>query len=148
MSRYTNLTHRTRMRNGHKPATWQIAVALLACGFLSGCAGRGGARNPRAHADAPTPAASQVSLDAGYQALESQQYNEAIAKADEFLSGTPRGPGSAEALYLKGRGLEGKNAVGVVSIDEAKANLQEARAAYIEALEQNPKQPLESYIHA
>jgi tetratricopeptide (TPR) repeat protein len=33
-------------------------------------------------------------------------------------------------------------------VDEARNNLQEARAAYIEALEQMPRQPLESYIHA
>jgi TolA-binding protein len=140
------------MRNGHKPAAVRISVLLLTCGFAAaaatGCAGRGGARAAKATArDRTAAASSQLILDAGYQALESQQYNEAIAKAEEFLSRTPHGPGSAEALYLKGRGLEGKNATGVTA-DEARQNLQAARAAYIEALEQNPRQPLESYIHA
>jgi TolA-binding protein len=120
-------------------------VAILAVS-LAGCANKGVNRAVRASSDRTAPA-QQLLLDAGYQALESQQYNEAIAKAEEFLAGTPHGPGSAEALYLKGRGLEGKNAAGV-SADEARQNLQAARSAYISALEQMPKQPLESYIHA
>jgi len=113
--------------------------------LLIGCAKSG-----RSKAATAAPVEAQpprVILDAGYQALESQQYNEAIAKADEFLAGTPAGPGSAEALYLKGRGFEGKNAAGVTA-EEAKQNLQSARVAYIQALEQNPKEPLAAYIHA
>ena len=133
------------MRNGHR-----AAIAVLLC-MVVGCASKGGARGSghtvnASSADHTAPA-QQLLLDAGYQALENQQYNEAIAKAEEFLAGTPHGPGSAEALYLKGRGLEGKYTAGV-SVDEARQNLQAARSAYIEALEQNPKQPLESYIHA
>ena len=144
------------MRNGYKSAVGQIHISLLLLLTLglvisTGCAGRGGGRSSRAaratRADDRTAPQAQLILDAGYQALESQQYNEAIAKAEEFLSRTPHGPGSAEALYLKGRGFEGKNATGVTA-DEARQNLQAARAAYIEALEQMPRQPLESYIHA
>jgi TolA-binding protein len=156
------------MRNGYKPAArgiGEVCVLGLALGLvgaaatmMAGCGGRNaGAPHGRTRTSAPTaaatpstpstPASAQLILDAGYQALENQQYNEAIAKAEEFLSKTPHGPGSAEALYLKGRSLEGKNAAGV-STDEAHKNLQEARAAYIEALEQMPQQPLESYIHA
>ena len=136
------------MRNGHRAA---IAILLSVVVIASGCASKSGARGGRsrtvnASSDRTAPA-QQLLLDAGYQALENQQYNEAIAKAEEFLAGTPHGPGSAEALYLKGRGLEGKNAAGV-SADDARQNLQAARTAYIQALEQNPKQPLESYIHA
>jgi tetratricopeptide (TPR) repeat protein len=112
--------------------------------LMTGCAGGRNKKTATASTDAPPP---RVILDAGYQALESQQYNEAIAKADEFLAGTPAGPGSAEALYLKGRGFEGKNAAGVTP-EEAKQNLQSARVAYIQALEQNPKDPLAAYIHA
>jgi TolA-binding protein len=132
------------MRNGHRAA---IVLSLSIVALLTGCAHKGaGGRAVRASSERTAPA-QQLLLDAGYQALESQQYNEAIAKAEEFLSRTPHGPGSAEALYLKGRGLEGKNATGVTA-DEARQNLQAARAAYIEALEQVPRQPLESYIHA
>ena len=114
---------------------------------MVGCAH--GGRNKRGGASAPASSSPppQALLDSGYQALESQQYNEAIAKADEFLAGTPAGPGSAEALYLKGRSFEGKNAAGVTA-DEAKQNLQSARVAYIQALERNPKDPLAAYIHA
>jgi len=125
-------------------------MSIILVAGVAGCASKGGARGGgrtvNASSDRTAPS-QQLLLDAGYQALESQQYNEAIAKAEEFLAGTPHGPGSAEALYLKGRGLEGKNAAGV-STDEARQNLQAARTAYIEALEQNPKQPLESYVHA
>jgi TolA-binding protein len=119
--------------------------------LLIGCATGGRSKkSAAADASAQPPAPTQtpkVILDQGYQALESQQYNEAIEKADEFLAQTPAGAGSAEALYLKGRGFEGKNAAGVTA-DEAKQNLQSARVAYIQALEQNPKNPLAAYIHA
>ena len=126
------------MRNGHKFIAL-IAVTML---LIAGCGGNAkktqGAGKPAAH----QPAAV---LNAGYAALDSKDYNEAIAKADEFLTGTPHGAGSAEALYLKGRSLEEKTAGDQA---EAKANLQSARSAYIQALEQMPKQPLESYIRA
>src|SRR4051812_22483906 len=119
------------MRNGRGCAIGRFLLVLLAMVLLVGCAN--GARKKRADASAVTPASAppQVLLDTGYQALESQQYNEAIAKADEFLAGAPAGRGSAEALYLKGRGFEGKNAGGVTA-DEAKQNLQSARVAYIQ----------------
>jgi outer membrane protein assembly factor BamD (BamD/ComL family) len=154
------------MRNGHNfngvkgvcAARVAVVVVLALLMLLTGCAGRGGGGNrsksssSRKRASDPhqsaNPAQSQIILDAGYAALENQQYNEALDKADEFLAKTPHGAGSPEALYLKGRALEGKNAVGVVSVDEARANLQEARAAYIEALEQSPHEPLQSYLRA
>jgi TolA-binding protein len=146
-------------RSGRSGRGQFVVVCLLL--IIVGCAGRStggggraksagkGASDPR-HQNTPAAAQaqSQIILDAGYQALENQQYNEAIAKADEFLAKTPHGAGSPEALYLKGRAMEGKNSVGIVSIDEARANLQDARAAYIEALEQSPHEPLQSYIHA
>lgn len=82
-------------------------------------------------------------LNEGYTALEQQQYDEAIGKADEFLSQSPAGPGSAEALYLRGRGYEQKLAR---SPQDAQVNLQNARTSYIQALEQKPSPKLESYI--
>jgi TolA-binding protein len=131
------------MRNGRGCAIGRFILILAAALAVSGCA----ANKKNRQATAPTEIQPRIILDAGYQALESQQYNEAIAKAEEFLAGTPAGPGSAEALYLKGRGFEGKNAAGVTP-EEAKQNLQSARVAYIQALEQNPKDPLAAYIHA
>lgn len=82
-------------------------------------------------------------LNEGYAALEQQQYDEAIGKADEFLSQSPAGPGSAEALYLRGRGYEQRVAR---NPQEAKANLQNARTSYIQALDQKPSKKLEAYI--
>jgi outer membrane protein assembly factor BamD (BamD/ComL family) len=88
----------------------------------------------------------QAALDAGFAALESEQYNEALGKADQALAAAPHGPATAEALYLKGRALEGKNASGQLTADEIKKSLADARVAYIKALDQVPKQPLDSYI--
>ena len=125
------------MRNG----------AIVALAVLVSIAGGCGGKGKRAEkALAKTAARSQqIVLEEGYQALETRQYNEAIAKADEFLAGQPHGEGSPEALYLKGRALEAKNAAGVTA-EEAKANLQSARTAYITALGENPKQPLNAYL--
>jgi len=125
------------MRNGHK-----FTAAIVGLIFLGGCGGGASKKNTASTTVHHQPAAV---LNAGYAALDSKDYNEAIAKADEFLAGTPHGPGSAEALYLKGRSLEEKTAG---DQSEAKANLQSARSAYIQALEQMPKQPLEAYIRA
>ena len=67
------------------------------------------------------------------------------SRADAFLQKTPAGPGSAEALYLRGRAMEQKPAH---SNAEAHANLQSAREAYIQALQRNPSPQLEAYIHS
>jgi outer membrane protein assembly factor BamD (BamD/ComL family) len=130
-----------------------LAASALLLLLLSatGCGGKGAraARrpaSPSATASAPI-AAGSFPLDPGYAALEQRNYNAAIAQADAFLASQPHGEGTAEALYLKGRGFEGKNAAGV-SEPEAKANLQAARDAYVEALGMNPRQPLLSYIQA
>src|SRR5687767_5160701 len=110
-----------QMRNGLTP----LAALILATTLFSGCA-------PKKEAT-PNPPAQQAVLDAGFAALDAQQYNEALAKADEFLKSSPHGPASPEALYLKGRALEGKNASGELAAGDVNKNLQEARAAYIEA---------------
>jgi tetratricopeptide (TPR) repeat protein len=88
---------------------------------------------------------SKQQLTEGYTALESQQYDQAIRRADEYLRAHPAGPGSAEALYLRGRALEQKPAD---SLEQARANLQAARGAYIEALGRSPSRKLEAYLHA
>ena len=45
-------------------------------------------------------------LTVGYDALEAQQYDQALAAADAYLHQRPNGAGTAEALYLRGRALE------------------------------------------
>jgi outer membrane protein assembly factor BamD (BamD/ComL family) len=87
---------------------------------------------------------SKQQLTAGYAALENRQYDQAISGADEYLRSHPAGPGSAEALYLRGRALEQKPAA---SLEQARANLQAARGAYIEALGRSPSRRLEAYVH-
>jgi TolA-binding protein len=87
---------------------------------------------------------SRAQLQAGYAALENKQYDEAIAKADAAMQAAPAGQNSADALYLRGRGFEGRVAA---NPSEAKSDLQQARTAYISALAAHPTQPLESYIH-
>jgi TolA-binding protein len=107
-------------------------VVLL---FLSPVAGCGGQQ----------PAAQdKANLKAASQSIESQQFDQAIAQSDAYLAKIPHGPGSAEALYLKGRGYEGRVAQNNA---QAQANLQSARAAYIQGLTQNPSAVLEPSIH-
>ena len=131
----------TRMRNGRFGLACVALMTLLA--LAGGCGGKGKrAQRALTREAARSP---QIILDEGYQALENRQYNEAIAKADELLASQPHGEGTPEALYLKGRALEAKNVAGV-SEDEARANLQAARQAYIQALGDNPRPPLSAYL--
>ena len=78
------------------------------------------------------------------EALGQKQFDQAQAKADEYLQKHPREEGSAEALYLRGRALEAKPAASAAA---AAANLQGARSAYISALAAQPNKKTESYIH-
>jgi tetratricopeptide (TPR) repeat protein len=117
------IPNEARMRN---LSVWTIGI--LFCLSLSGCVEN---QPPK------------KVLNEGYTALEQQQYDEAIGKADEFLSQSPAGPGSAEALYLRGRGFEQKVARSPM---DAQVNLQNARTSYIQALEQKPSAKLEAYI--
>lgn len=90
------------------------------------------------------PDQKKAQLTEGYTALEAKQFDEAMQRADAFLSQHPTGPGSAEALYLRGRAFEQRVAA---NPNEARNNLQSARNAYIEALAQKPSPKLESFIH-
>ena len=127
------------MRNTRKTLS---AVILLAAAMVAGCAAKERPPRPAPGSAAQSP---QALLADGYSALESQQYAEALARADQVLAAQPHGENTAGALYLKGRALEGKNAAGV-GADEAQANLQMARDAYVAALRENPPQPLGGYI--
>jgi outer membrane protein assembly factor BamD (BamD/ComL family) len=129
------------MGNGYKP----LLATLIVVSMIAGCAPKEKRPGSVAAAGAPGRQSPQILLDEGYSALENQQYNDAIAKADAVLATAPHGPGTPAALYLKGRSFEGKNAAGVTE-EEANANLQSAREAYIKALGENPTQPLNAYI--
>jgi outer membrane protein assembly factor BamD (BamD/ComL family) len=119
------------------------AVILIVAAMSAGCAAK--ERTPRRVPGAAGTKSPQVLLDEGFRALESQQNDDAIARADQVLAAEPHGESSARALYLKGRGLEAKNAAGVTA-DDAQANLRAAREAYAAALRENPPQPLNAYI--
>jgi tetratricopeptide (TPR) repeat protein len=105
-----------------------IALSLLAC--VAGCNSDNNARQ---------------NLNAGYTALEQRQYDQAMARADQHLRQTPAGPGSAEALYLRGRALEQKTAANPA---QSRQNFLQARDAYNQALALAPGEPLEGRIHA
>jgi len=108
-----------------------LLIVFAACSLLTACASK--------------PETGPADLSAGYTALEQNQYDQAIAAADRQLHQSPRGPGSAEAHYLKGRAYEQRPAA---SASEAAASLQAARTAYIQALQQQPSPRLEGLIRA
>src|SRR5581483_9430753 len=88
---------------------------------------------------------TKQNMSAGYQALDAQQFDEAMARADQQLTQNPTGSTAGEALYLKGRALEGKT---TSSQPEARQNYLQARDAYQQALQQQPNPALEARIHA
>ncbi|HEX3358208.1 MAG TPA: tetratricopeptide repeat protein [Tepidisphaeraceae bacterium] len=128
------------MRNrNHKSFTSQsISCSPRACSgfllilsvvFFTGC-----------NADNTT----KENLTAGYQALDARQFDEAMQHANQQLQQSPSGPGSAEALYLKGRALEQNT----VAPDQVKSTRQAARDAYQKALQQDPAPDLQRLLHA
>jgi tetratricopeptide (TPR) repeat protein len=102
-----------------------VAAAASLLALAAGCSSNKAAKND---------------LAAGYQSLEQKRYDQAIQQADAFLVKDPNGPGSAEALYLRGRAFEQKVAA---NPHESKTNLQSARSSYIEALNRRPPDRLE-----
>src|SRR5580704_13332546 len=95
--------------------------------------------------DQPAPPPNPQ-LTAGYSALNQRDYEQAIEHADNFLRANPHGPGTAEALYLKGRALEQKfEQAGYTDPAELKSDQREARTAYEDALGQNPSPQTEAY---
>ena len=88
---------------------------------------------------------SRKQLESGYAALDAKNYDAAIAAADEHLHRASGGPGSAEALYLRGRALEQRQAG---SPQQSRSDWQAARAAYTEALNQKPAPKLEAHVRA
>jgi outer membrane protein assembly factor BamD (BamD/ComL family) len=89
--------------------------------------------------------AERADLTAVDQSIQRKQFDQAVQQADAFLAKNPTGAGAPEALYLRGLALEQKVAP---SPQESRANLQAARASYIEALSRRPHDELETRIRA
>ncbi len=107
------------------------------CLFLGGLVAAGGC----AAAKTETPSTlSRMNTD-----LASRQYDQVLRQSSAFLTQTPSGPGTAEALYLRGRAYEDRTSA---TAADAKVNLQNARTAYIAALNHQPAPLLEAYIRA
>jgi tetratricopeptide (TPR) repeat protein len=129
------------MRNVRRRRTpgWILVLPCLALGAAPGCA-------PHDH-----PGNAAVSRHAelanAYSAFEQRQYDQALAGADRVLAEDSVGPGSAEALYLKGR-VEEQKARDAAGKSDARDHLREARALYQRALAIKPAQPLEAYLRA
>lgn len=116
-----------------REATPLGCLLLLGCLFLSLLAGC---------TDHPT-AAQQQSLAAMRTDLDQKQYDQVLAKSDQFLRQTPQGPSAAHALYLRGRALAERTAATPAEVQQ---NLQQARTAYEQALAQSPPPLLDAYI--
>lgn len=118
------------MRN----ARWVLVAALL----VAGCASSKSAEDKK-------------TLQSGYDALSVRDYDAAMARASEFIASNPNGgPGTPEALYLQGRVLEhrAETADQAGHQDEARSNLQDARATYEHALTLNPSPKIAALLHA
>ncbi|MGH7179292.1 MAG: SPOR domain-containing protein [Tepidisphaeraceae bacterium] len=109
--------------------TTSLSIIFLACGILVGCADQSAKQN----------------LSAGYQSLQAGQFDDALARADAQIKAGAHAPGTAEALYLRGRTLEQRTKSDPA---QGKSDLAGARDAYTQALRLSPNQPLESYIRA
>lgn len=122
-----------RMAEAPMPRWIGLFVASCLCGSIFIASGCGS--NPSVKND----------LKAGYQSLETSNYDAAISQADASLRKNPAGRTAAEALYLKGRALEVKP---YTSQAEADANFAAAREAYQQALTHNPRKDLDGLIRA
>ena len=120
-----------------RPARWAtcaVGVALLLF-TSSGCQPGPSPANP----------ASEGSVDAAGGALRAGQFDAAIADADDYLRGQPRGPQAAEAWYDKGEAFQRKV---VTDSAERQRDLFEAHSAYLSALNARPPAALVGYIRA
>ena len=94
---------------------------------------------------AQSPEADKDNLTAGYNALDSRQYDDAINRADTQLTKSDGGESSAEAFYLKGRAYEQREKANPT---QAHSDLETAASYYQQALTLNPAPSLQGYIHA
>ena len=88
--------------------------------------------------------AEKQNLSAGYTALDTRQYDEAIQRADQQLQDHKDDEGTAEALYLKGRAYEQR---AKPQGPAAGNDLATAAGLYQQALTLSPAPKLEGYIH-
>ena len=95
----------------------------------------------------PEPSAERVTpgpLESARNALRAEQFDAAVADADDSLRGQPHGPEAAEANYIKGYAFQNK------SFQDAPADRREdlvaARSAYEAALAERPPSILQGYV--
>ena len=93
--------------------------------------------------------AAQENLDAGFASIsaapQNDELSDALSRADVQIGKEPAGKNTAKALYLRGRALEQRVKQ---SPAQATADFGAARQAYLDALQRNPREPLEHYIRA
>lgn len=151
------------MRNAYGMGRCILLMLVIGAGATAGgCAPADGANEnaattaaareePLAKASQPLkPRESQVALAEAYAAFARKQFDLAMSGAERVLAGNPRGPGAAEAHYLRGRVLEERasEASARDDLDAARANLQSAREAYNAALAANPAPAVEGNARA
>lgn len=78
-------------------------------------------------------------------ALNGKNYLEAITQVDQYIATHPDGDRMAEAYYIRGRAMEDMPAPNKIGAD---ANLQQARIAYIAALQSRPGDEFDAVIRA
>jgi tetratricopeptide (TPR) repeat protein len=139
LRRTTNLAKEARMRND-QPRTTQYSIRfftlIMTALLLAGCNSL-----PRQQ-----KIQQKQTLEAAFAALNTRNYPQASARADEYLRVDSRSREAAEAFYVKGRASEGI-ALGQPP-REARAQFLAARDAYHSALRLGPSQPLDSRIRA
>ncbi len=112
------------------PHLLRATTLLLLTALATGCATEG-TNDPK-----PT-------LQGGYSALDQKRYDQAISSADQALQQSNGGPGSAEALYLRGRAVYARPKA---DPSQQNADLREARDCYLRALNVSPTPQLEGLI--
>lgn len=115
------------MRN----STTVLVITFFCSLFLTGCQ--------------TIDASNKVNLENGYKALDARDYEQALGNANAYLQNEPEGKGASEALYLKGRALEGQAAA---SPQESQANWTAARDAYQQSLALKPSAKLTALLHS
>ena len=120
------------------------AVRPLHRRLTGGCCGGVGLLMVLLAAGCGADPAEKQNLSAGYTALDTHQYDEAIRRADEQLQQHKDDEGTAEALYLKGRAYEQRaKPMG----PQAGGDMATAAGLYQQALTLSPAPKLEGFIH-
>src|SRR5205807_511638 len=122
--------HRQRARTPMKFTPFLNALTL--CLLAGGCASNQQEANVK-------------TLRSGYDALNSHQYDAAMAAADRVLANSPSKSLPAEAHYLRGRVFEERAMSNPATLS---ANLQHARTEYIAAIATEHSPDLEADARA